>query len=72
MFNRFAIFTTMACAVILSSTPSLEAQMSLVKNTSSSTVLGRMVQNGSVYEDLVRDGFDVSMVQEPETVHLLG
>jgi hypothetical protein len=44
----------------------------LVKNTSSSTVLGRMAQNGSVYEDLVRDGFDVSMVQEPETVHLLG
>jgi hypothetical protein len=32
MFNRFAVFTTMLCAAVVSSTPNLQAQKSHVKN----------------------------------------
>jgi len=32
MFNRFAVFTTMLCAAVLSSAPNLKAQRSGVKN----------------------------------------
>ena len=45
MFNRFAVFATMLCAV-LSSTPNLRAQQSEVNISSSSTVHGRTVLAG--------------------------
>ena len=32
MFNRFAVFTTMLCAAVVSSTPNLQAQQSEAKN----------------------------------------
>jgi hypothetical protein len=32
MFNRFAVFTTMLCAAVVSNTPNLQAQKFDVKN----------------------------------------
>jgi pimeloyl-ACP methyl ester carboxylesterase len=68
MFNRFAVFATMMCAATLSSTPNLHAQKSDVKNV---VLVHGAWADGSgwrgVYDNLVRDGFNVSIVQEPET-----
>jgi len=68
MFNRFAVFTTMLCAAVLSSTPNLKAQKPEVKNI---VLVHGAWADGSgwrgVYDNLVRDGFNVSIVQEPET-----
>src|SRR6201996_5596766 len=68
MFNRFAVFATMMCAAVLSSTPNLQAQESEVKNI---VLVHGAWADGSgwrgVYDNLVRDGFHVSIVQEPET-----
>ena len=68
MFNRFAIFATMLCAAVLSSTPNLLAQKSEVKNI---VLVHGAWADGSgwrgVYDNLVRGGFKVTMVQEPET-----
>ena len=68
MFNRFAMFTTMFCAAVLSSTPDLQAQKSDVKNI---VLVHGAWADGSgwraVYDNLVKDGFNVSIVQEPET-----
>jgi pimeloyl-ACP methyl ester carboxylesterase len=68
MFNRFAMLTTMLCAAILLSTPDLQAQQSDVKNI---VLVHGAWADGSgwrgVYDNLVRDGFKVSIVQEPET-----
>jgi len=68
MFNRFAVFTTMLWAAVLSSTPNLKAQQSEVKNI---VLVHGAWADGSgwkgVYDNLVKDGFNVSIVQEPET-----
>src|SRR5260370_23682494 len=68
MFNRFAVFTTMLCAAAVSSTPNLQAQKSDVKNI---VLVHGAWADGSgwrgVYDNLVRDGFKVSIVQEQET-----
>jgi pimeloyl-ACP methyl ester carboxylesterase len=73
MSNRFAVFTTIVfittlCAAVLSSTPNLQAQKSDVKNI---VLVHGAWADGSgwsgVYDILVRDGFKVSIVQEPET-----
>src|ERR1700751_2037973 len=68
MFNRFAVFTTMLCAAVLSSTPNLHGQKSEVKNI---VLVHGAWADGSgwrgVYDNLVRHGFNVSIVQEPET-----
>jgi hypothetical protein len=68
MINRFAVFTTMLCAATLSSTPKLEAQKSEVKNI---VLVHGAWADGSgwrgVYDNLVRNGFNVSIVKEPET-----
>ncbi len=68
MFNRFVVFTTMLCAVVLSSTPDLQAQKSEVKNI---VLVHGAWADGSgwraVYDTLIRDGFNVTIVQEPET-----
>src|ERR1700738_3842504 len=68
MFNRFAVFTTTLCAATLSSTPDLQAQKSDVKNI---VLVHGAWADGSgwraVYDNLVKDGFNVSIVQEPET-----
>jgi pimeloyl-ACP methyl ester carboxylesterase len=67
VFNRFTIFTTMLCAAV-SSTPNIQAQQSEVKNI---VLVHGAWADGSgwrgVYDNLVRDGFKVSIVQEPET-----
>src|ERR1700758_5399383 len=67
MFKRFAVVTTMLCAAAAPSTPS-QAQRSKVKNI---VLVHGAWADGSgwrgVYDDLVRDGFNVSIVQEPET-----
>jgi pimeloyl-ACP methyl ester carboxylesterase len=68
MFNRFTLFATMSCAAVLSSTPHLQAQKSEVKNI---VLVHGAWADGSgwrgVYDILVKDGFNVSIVQEPET-----
>jgi len=68
MFNRFATFTTMLCAAVVSSTPNLQAQQSEAKNI---VLVHGAWADGSgwrgVYDNLVRDGFKVTIVQEPET-----
>src|ERR1700740_3842625 len=68
MFNRFAVFTTMLCAAALSSSPNLQAHKSRVKNI---VLVHGAWADGSgwrgVYDNLVSDGFKVSIVQEPET-----
>jgi pimeloyl-ACP methyl ester carboxylesterase len=68
MFNRFAVFTTMLCAAVVSSTPNLQAQKADEKNIA--LVHGAWADGSGwrgVYDNLVRDGFKVSIVQEPET-----
>jgi pimeloyl-ACP methyl ester carboxylesterase len=68
MINRFAVFTTMLCAAVLLSTPNLQAQQSEVKNIV--LVHGAWADGSgwrSVYDILVWDGFNVTVVQEPET-----
>jgi pimeloyl-ACP methyl ester carboxylesterase len=68
MFNRFAVFTTILCAAAVSSTPNLQAQKPDVKNI---VLVHGAWADGSgwkgVNDILVRDGFNVSIVQEPET-----
>ena len=68
MVNKFAVFATMLCAAALSSTPKLQAQKSEVKNI---VLVHGAWADGSgwkgIYRILVRDGFNVSIVQEPET-----
>jgi pimeloyl-ACP methyl ester carboxylesterase len=68
MFNRFAVITTMLCAAALSSAPNLQAQKSEVKNI---VLVHGAWADGSgwrgVHDNLVRDGFKVTIVQEPET-----
>jgi pimeloyl-ACP methyl ester carboxylesterase len=68
MFNRFAVLTTMLSAVVLSSAPNLKAQQSKVKNI---VLVHGAWTDGSgwrgVYYILVENGFNVSIVQEPET-----
>jgi pimeloyl-ACP methyl ester carboxylesterase len=67
MVNKCAVFATMLCAA-LSSTPNLHAQKSEVKNI---VLVHGAWADGSgwkgVYNILVKDGFNVSIVQEPET-----
>jgi pimeloyl-ACP methyl ester carboxylesterase len=68
MLNRFAVFSPLLCAAILLNTPNLQAQKSEVKNV---VLVHGAWADGSgwrgVYDNLVRDGFHVSIVQEPET-----
>jgi hypothetical protein len=68
MFIRFAVFTIMLGAAVLSSTAILQAQKSEVKNI---VLVHGAWADGSgwrgVYDKLLRDGFNVSIVQEPET-----
>lgn len=68
MFNRFVIFAIMLCPVALSSPPQLKAQKSEVKNI---VLVHGAWADGSgwrgVYDILVKDGFNVTLVQEPET-----
>jgi pimeloyl-ACP methyl ester carboxylesterase len=68
MFSRFAVFTTILCAAALSSNPDLQAQKSGVKNI---VLVHGAWADGSgwrdVYDKLGKDGFNVSIVQEPET-----
>jgi pimeloyl-ACP methyl ester carboxylesterase len=68
MFNRFAVVTIMLCAAVLSSTPLLQAQKPAVRNI---VLVHGAWADGSgwkgVYDILIRDGFKVSIVQEPET-----
>ena len=74
MSNHFTVFATMLCAAVLSSTPNLQAQESEVKNepeVKNIVLVHGAWADGSgwrgVYDNLVRDGFNVSIVQEPET-----
>ena len=68
MFNRSAVFTTMLCAAFLSSPRNLQAEKSEVKNI---VLVHGAWADGSgwkgVYTILVKDGLNVSIVQEPET-----
>jgi pimeloyl-ACP methyl ester carboxylesterase len=68
MLNRFVIFTAILCAAVLSSSPNLQAQKSEVKNI---VLVHGAWADGSgwkgVYNILVKDGYNVSIVQEPET-----
>src|ERR1700760_4404763 len=68
MFNRFALFATMLCAAALLSVPNLRAQKSDVKDI---VLVHGAWADGSgwkgIYDILVKDGFNVSIVQEPET-----
>src|SRR5580704_5197238 len=68
MSNRFAVFTTMLCGAALASAPNLRAQKPEVKNI---VLVHGAWADGSgwraVYDNLVKDGFNVSIVQEPET-----
>src|SRR5277367_2873184 len=68
MVNKCAVFATMLCAAALSSTPKLQAQQSEVRNI---VLVHGAWADGSgwrgVYDNLVKDGFNVSIVQEPET-----
>src|SRR6201993_4299779 len=68
MVNKFGVFATMLCAAALSGTANLQAQKSQVKNI---VLVHGAWADGSgwrgVYDNLVRDGFNVTIVQEPET-----
>jgi pimeloyl-ACP methyl ester carboxylesterase len=68
MLNRCVAFTTVLCAAVLSGTATLQAQKPEVKNI---VLVHGAWADGSgwrgVYDNLVRDGFHVSIVQEPET-----
>jgi hypothetical protein len=67
MFNRFAVFTTMLCAAVLSSTPNLKTRQSEMKSI---VLVHGAWADGSgwrgVYDNLIRDGFNVRIIQEPE------
>jgi pimeloyl-ACP methyl ester carboxylesterase len=67
-FSRIAIVTTILCVAVLSTIPELQAQKSEVKNI---VLVHGAWADGSgwkgVYNILVKDGFKVSIVQEPET-----
>jgi len=68
MLNLFAVFTKLLWAAALSSTPNLKAPHSQVKNIV--LVHGAWADGSSwkgVYDILVKDGFEVSIVEEPET-----
>src|ERR1700680_810930 len=68
MFDRFAIFTIVLCAAVVPCTPNIQAQKSAVKNII--LVHGAWADGSGwrgVYDNLVRDGYNVSIVQEPET-----
>ena len=64
MVNRVAVFTTMLCAAVLSSTAHLRAQKSEVKNI---VLVHGAWADGSgwrgVYDILVKDGYNVTMVR---------
>jgi pimeloyl-ACP methyl ester carboxylesterase len=66
--NNFFVFTAIVCAAIASSVQKSHAQKPDVKNI---VLVHGAWADGSgwrgVYDILVRDGFNVSMVQEPET-----
>jgi pimeloyl-ACP methyl ester carboxylesterase len=68
MFNQFRIFITILCAAVAMSTQYAQAQRSGVKNV---VLVHGAWADGSgwkgVCDNLVRDGFNVSIVQEPET-----
>ena len=68
MFNRFAVFTTMLWAAILSSTPNLKAQQSEVKNI---VLVHGAWADGSgwkgVYDNLVRE-LQIFKVQQQKTI----
>jgi pimeloyl-ACP methyl ester carboxylesterase len=68
MFNRFALSIAILCAAALWRAPDLQAQKSEVKNI---VLVHGAWADGSgwrgVYDNLVRDGFNVIIVQEPET-----
>jgi pimeloyl-ACP methyl ester carboxylesterase len=68
MSNRFAVFTAIVCAAALASTSHAQAQKPAVKNV---VLVHGAWADGSgwrgVYDNLIRDGFKVTMVQEPET-----
>jgi pimeloyl-ACP methyl ester carboxylesterase len=68
MFNRFTVFTTLLCAAVASHAPQLQSQKLDVKNI---VLVHGAWADGSgwrgVYDRLVRSGFKVSIVQEPET-----
>ena len=68
MVNKCAVFATLFCAAALSSTLHSQAQQSAVKNI---VLVHGAWADGSgwkgVYNTLVKDGFNVSIVQEPET-----
>src|SRR6202046_4299065 len=66
--RALARFATILCVTVLSSIPRLQAQKSEVKNI---VLVHGAWADGSgwrgVYDILVRDRFNVSIVQEPET-----
>jgi pimeloyl-ACP methyl ester carboxylesterase len=68
MIKRFAVFTAILGTTVVSSTPRLHAQTPKVNNI---VLVHGAWADGSgwrgVYDILVRDGFNVSIVQEPET-----
>jgi pimeloyl-ACP methyl ester carboxylesterase len=68
MVNRVAAFIAMACATVLWSVQTLNAQNHEVKNV---VLVHGAWADGSgwkgVYDILVKDGYNVSIVQEPET-----
>ena len=67
-FSRFVIFAAILCVVVLSRIPTSQAQDSKVKNI---VLVHGAWADGSgwrgIYDILVKDGFNVSIVQEPET-----
>jgi len=69
MVNRVATFIAMLCATALWSGQTLNAQKSEVKKYRPGPWWrGQMVSGWkSVYDILVKDGYNVSIVQEPET-----
>jgi pimeloyl-ACP methyl ester carboxylesterase len=69
MFNRSAVFTATLCsAAVLLNTPHLRAQKAAVKNI---VLVHGAWADGSgwrgVYDILAKDGYNVSIVEEPET-----
>jgi pimeloyl-ACP methyl ester carboxylesterase len=68
MINRFAVITTMLCAAVLASTPTLQGQKPEVKNV---VLVHGAWADGSgwkgVFDNLIKDGYKVTLVQEPET-----
>src|SRR3954453_12872308 len=68
MINRFALFTTTLCSAVLSTTATLQGQNPEPKSI---VLVHGAWADGSgwrgVYDNLVRDRFNISIVQEPET-----